>query len=86
MIFFAVLENYVRIWAAKQGLTSASERQKMPRNACSRKSNSPSPRGASKANSYQFLGIPSPDNIKKWNDLEITVFVLKYTIPQEDIG
>ena len=30
---------------------------------------------------YMFLGIPSVAHLKEWNDLGITVFLLKYTIP-----
>ena len=30
---------------------------------------------------YKILGIPSAETIKQWNDLGITLFVLKYTIP-----
>jgi len=30
---------------------------------------------------YKILGMPSAEDIKMWNDLGITLFVLKYTIP-----
>ena len=30
---------------------------------------------------YKILAIPSAEEIKKWNDLGISLFVLKYTIP-----
>ena len=32
---------------------------------------------------YKILGLPSAADIKKWNDLGITVFVLKYRIPDQ---
>lgn len=32
---------------------------------------------------YKILGLPSEDVIKQWNDLGITVFVLKYRIPDQ---
>lgn len=32
---------------------------------------------------YMILGIPSEDEIKQWHDLGVSVFVLKYTIPDK---
>ena len=32
---------------------------------------------------YMVLGLPSEKDIKNWHDLGITVFVLKYTIPDK---
>lgn len=32
---------------------------------------------------YKVLGMPSAADIKKWNDLGITLFVLKYRIPDQ---
>lgn len=32
---------------------------------------------------YKVLGLPSPETIKQWNDLGMSVFVLKYTIPDD---
>jgi acetyl esterase/lipase/lysophospholipase L1-like esterase len=32
---------------------------------------------------YKILGLPSVADIKKWNDLGLTVFVLKYRIPDQ---
>lgn len=32
---------------------------------------------------YKILGLPSGVEIKKWNDLGISLFVLKYTIPDK---
>ena len=32
---------------------------------------------------YMVLGLPSSEAIKQWHDLGITVFVLKYSIPDK---
>ena len=32
---------------------------------------------------YKILGLPPQDWMKQWNDLGVTVFVLKYTIPDD---